>query len=64
MDKYVGSLIRHGFQFLGGFLVMRGLAEPEVADKAAQANAELVVGVVTSFGSLGFSFWDKLKKRF
>jgi hypothetical protein len=56
VSDYVGGLIRHGLTFLGGWLVAKGLAAPEVADQATNALLKLLTdekfigGLISVFG--------------
>ncbi len=39
-----GSLLRHGLTAAGGFLVAKGLAQPEAVESAASGLSEIVMG--------------------
>lgn len=61
VSDYVGGAIRHALTFIGGWLVAKGLATPEVADQAANSILKLltseqfiggIIGAVGYFSSV------------
>lgn len=56
VSDYVGGALRHGLTFLGGWLVAKGLATPEVTEEATNALIRLLTderfigGLLSVFG--------------
>lgn len=61
--EFLKSFARHGFTFLGGVLVAKGVVTPEIADSFISSGTELVGGILI-YGVGQLLSWNKLKKLF
>lgn len=64
MNKYITSLIRHGFTVAAGYLLAKGVAvPPEAVDSLATGTAEVVGSLLTFGGIVVWSWIEKAKSK-
>lgn len=59
--SYVGSFVRHGLTFIGGWLVAHG-AEPQAVDAIVGPAGQITLGVLSYLLAQWFSIKDKKER--
>lgn len=59
INRYTASIIRHGMTALGGFLLAKGIATPEMIEQFITSGTEVFIGLSVFIVGQLLSWLDK-----